>query len=146
MKIILFTATLLLILSYSTGTIQAQDTINLGNNQPYGIPAVNNPNASVGNILGNALKIMLIFGGLAVVAFFAWGAFDWITAGGDKEKIAGARKKMVNSIIGLVLLSLTFFIISLVGDIAGFNPLATPDLPGLGDAPKPFQPPTTTTP
>ena len=126
--------------SMQTGKAQ----INLGNKQPagMGIKAINNPNdPSVGNIVGNGIKILFIFGGLAVLVFIVWGAFDWITSGGDKEKIAGARKKITNALIGLALLALSAFIVTLAGQIVGFDPLNTPALPKLDDAPKPFAPP-----
>lgn len=107
--------------------------INLGDNQKYGIPAVRNPNASIGNLVSNAITIMFIIGGLAVLVFIVWGAIDWITSEGDKEKISAARKKITNSLIGLALLALSFFIITLAGQVVGFNPLETEFLPRLDD-------------
>lgn len=107
--------------------------IRLGDKQEYGIPAFNNPNATVGNIVANALQIMAIVGGLAVLVFIVWGAFDWITSGGDKEKIAGARRKILNAFIGLALLALSAFIITLFGQIVDFDPLNTGSLPKLDD-------------
>lgn len=107
--------------------------INLGNKQPagLGIKAISNPNATVGTIVSNAITILYIVGGLATIVYFLWGAFDWITAGGDKEKIGSARKKIIQSLVGLALLALSFFIIALVGQIVGYNPLNTPPLPRL---------------
>lgn len=107
--------------------------INLGNKQPVGmgIKAISNPNASVGTIVSNAINILYIVGGLATIIYFLWGAFDWITAGGDKEKIGSARKKIIQSLVGLALLAASFFIIALVGQIVGYNPLKTPPLPRL---------------
>lgn len=111
------------------------DTINIGNqlnNKPVGIPA---PAGSglVGIIVKNVISLFFVFGGLATLIFFVWGAFDWIVSGGDKEKVAGARKKMTNAIIGLVLLSLSYFIVGLVGEVVGFNPLGRLDIRSLGE-------------
>ena len=144
-------------MTYSNTSILAQGTakdermqINLGNKQPqgYGIKAVGNPYASVGNILGNGLQVLAIFGGLAVLVFIVWGAFDWITSGGDKEKIAGARKKITNALIGLALLALSAFIVSLAGQIVGYNPLSptAPPLPKLDQQPVSLQAPAAITP
>lgn len=124
----------------------SNDKINLGSQQSQGIKAVGNPNATVGAIVASGIQIAAILAALAVLVFIVWGAFDWITAGGDKEKIAAARKKITNAIIGLVLLSLAAFIISLVGEIVGFNPLKVPSLPKLGDPPVSLQQGSTTTP
>lgn len=126
-------------------SVSAQQ-ITLGANQKLGVPALYNPNATVGNLVGTGLQIAAIFAGLAVLVFLIWGAFDWITSGGDKEKVAGARRKITNALIGLALLALAGFIVALFGDIVGFNPLKTPELPKLGDPPTPIQVPTTTTP
>jgi hypothetical protein len=52
-----------------------------------------------------------------------WGAVDWIFSGGDKEKIAGARKRITQSIIGLVLLSSAFVIMLVLGQILGIGSL-----------------------
>lgn len=54
---------------------------------------------------------------------FVWGAVDWILSGGDKEKIASARKRITTAIIGLVLLSLTFVVMVVVGQILGIGSL-----------------------
>lgn len=124
--------------AFSQGTVTppAPDErmqINLGNKQQFGIKAIGNPNGpvSVGSIVSNAITILYIAGGLATIIYFLWGAFDWITAGGDKEKIGSARKKIIQSLVGLALLAASFFIIALVGQIVGYNPLKTPPLPRL---------------
>lgn len=110
--------------------------INIGERQKArqipGIPAFDNPNASPGALVSNSLRIMYILGGLAVLVFIVWGAFDWITSGGEKEKVAGAQKKITNSLIGLALLALSAFIVSLVGQIVGIDPTKMGILPTLG--------------
>jgi hypothetical protein len=111
------------------------NTINIGNQitgKNLGVPAA--PGTGIiGTVTKNVISLFFAFGGLAVLIFFVWGAFDWIVSGGDKEKVAGARKKMTNSIIGLVLLALSYFIVGLVGDIVGFNPLGDLPIKSLGE-------------
>lgn len=107
---------------------QLVDQIELGQNPPQGIAG----ETSIGTILSNALKILFIAGGIAVLVFIVWGAFDWITSGGDKEKVAGAQKKITNSLIGLALLALSAFIVSLAGQIVGLDPTKMGILPTLG--------------
>lgn len=91
----------------------------------------------VQTILVNVVSLFFAVGGIGVVVYFVWGAVDWIMSGGDKEKVSNARKKMTNAIIGLVLLSLSYVIISLVGQVVGFNPLGYLQLRGLGDTTTP---------
>lgn len=85
------------------------EEVTLGSSQPGGIK----PTTSVGNIVSNFILIMFIAGSLAVLVFLIWGAFDWVTSGGDKEKISGARRKIMNALIGLALLALAAFIVAL---------------------------------
>lgn len=114
----------------------AQINVNIKQGQGQGIPVkfASTPNAEgiVQTILLNVIGLFFAVGGIGVIIYFIWGAVDWVLSGGDKEKIAGARKKMTNAIIGLVLLSLSFAIIRTVGAIAGFDPLGNLQLKGLG--------------
>ena len=113
--------------------------INIGGKQGSGaipgIKAVGNPNATPGNLVSNVILILYAVGGMAVLLFIVWGAFDWITSGGDKEKVAGARKKITNSLIGLAILSLAAFIVSLFGQVVGIDPTKMGILPTLDQPP-----------
>lgn len=42
---------------------------------------------------------------------------------------------MTHAIIGLVLLSLSYVIINIIGQVVGFNPLGSLQLRGLGENP-----------
>ena len=128
MKKILF-----LILAYFLlPTITYAQTIGISRkNKPGNIPL----DTSLGSLVVNTLQILYIIGGLGVLVFVVWGAMDWILAGGDKEKLASARKKIMNSIIGLVLLGLSVFIIALIGEITGINILKLNCLPALYQSP-----------
>lgn len=111
------------------------NTINIGNqiqNRNLGVPAPAQ-GGIIGTVLKNVIALFFALGGLAVLIFFVWGAFDWITSGGDKEKVSSARKKMTNAIIGLILLALSYFIVGLAGEIAGFNPLGPLPIKSLGE-------------
>lgn len=90
---------------------------------------------SLGALIANTLQIMVIVGGLAALVFLVWGALDWILAGGDKEKLAGARKKIINTIVGLALLALSGFIVGLLGAILGIDIFNLKELPALFQVP-----------
>ncbi len=72
-------------------------------------------------LVNNVIIILFSISSLAVLIMMLWGAFDWITSAGDKEKIKSAQKKITTAIIGVVVLSLTFFIARVLGDIIGIN-------------------------
>src|SRR4030043_2285106 len=52
----------------------------------------------------------------AIIFFFMLiiGAIQWISSGGDKQAVESARGKLVNAIIGLVILFTAFAIIQLL--------------------------------
>lgn len=90
-------------------------------------PAIN-PKVGTGNgidilqlFLRNFIQILFISG--SAVAFFMLllGAFDYITAGGEKEKTQNATKKITGAVFGLVLLFSIFAIITLVETIFGVS-------------------------
>lgn len=97
------------------------------------------PNAlSLGGLIANALQIVFIAAGLAVLIYLIIGAFRWITSGGDKEAIGKARGTIVNALIGLAILALAFFITVLFGTIVGVNIFALPNIPTLSQSPTAF--------
>lgn len=112
-------------------TAFAQDIGISRKNKPGNIPG----DMSLGKLIANALQIMYIIGALGVLVFIVWGALDWIMAGGDKEKLAAARKKIINSIVGLFLLALSGFIISLIGEIVGIDVFNLGSFPALFEDP-----------
>ena len=67
--------------------------------------------------------VTLIYGIAAIVLIFMilWGAFDWMTAEGDKEKLERARNKIMNAIIGILLFAAAFGIIRVLGQFTGFK-------------------------
>lgn len=101
-------------------------TFDLKGLQGYGInpnPGITKPEALVETIIVNVINLFFTIGGIGVVVYFVWGTVDWILSGGDKEKVSNARKKMTHALIGLALLSLSFVLMNLIGQIIGFNPL-----------------------
>lgn len=59
-------------------------------------------------------QFVITIGTLAVLLFFIWGAIEWIVAGGDASKIQKARDKIIQSVIGLIVLAGSFVIIEFI--------------------------------
>jgi hypothetical protein len=132
---------LLLAVSFSTSqTFAAGQSFDFQQPTGFGVGAGIAKGAKaeglVETIISNVISMLFAIGGLGVLVYFVWGAVDWIFSGGDKEKVSNARKKMTNAIIGLALLSLSYVIINIVGEVVGFNPLRDLQLRGLGDNPQ----------
>lgn len=79
------------------------------------------PNTAPQKVITNALTIVFIVAILMVLFFLIIGAFQWITSGGDKDKVGKARGTIVNALIGLAVLALAFVIITVVGQIVNIN-------------------------
>ena len=118
--------TILLLIS-STRKASAQIGLNPNRNMPGIKPNIGDPVSTLGIVIGSTINILFTVGALGFVIYFIWGAVDWILSGGDKEKIAGARKRITTSIIGLVLLSLSFVAMQVIGQVLGINSLMNRD-------------------
>lgn len=57
---------------------------------------------------------VITVGALIVLIMFLWGALEWITAGGDPGKIEKARSRILQSLIGLIILVSSFVIIGFI--------------------------------
>lgn len=62
-------------------------------------------------------QFVISIGGFMVVIYFIWGAIDWIVAGGDQSKIQKGRDRMIQAVIGMILLAGSFIIVSLINDV-----------------------------
>jgi len=76
-------------------------TIGLGNAEPKGA-------------IVNIIKVIMGFLGLIAVIVILIGGFKWMTAGGNEDKVAEAKKLIVAGIIGLVIILAAFLIASFV--------------------------------
>ncbi len=57
------------------------------------------------------------FGALAALVGLLRGGFQYITAGSDADQAEGARKTIVNSVTGLIILASAFAVFNLLLDI-----------------------------
>jgi len=83
---------------------QGSDIKNIfGNISPpiQGLPA--QPEEGLAKIVSFGIRTFLLISALAMLFYLLWGGYDWITSGGDKEKLAKARSKITNAVIGMVI-------------------------------------------
>lgn len=122
-KLQVFLVTCHLSLITFVSPVHAQIGLDKGK-QPGGILVDGKkPEDLFGVVFQNALNLLFTVGALGFIIMFVWGAVDWILSGGDKEKIAGARKRIVTAITGLVVLSLTFAATLVIGQLLGLQSL-----------------------
>lgn len=105
------------------------DNITVNNISNQGIAA----NESLQTIVRNTFTIVIVIAVLLVVGYLVYGAINWITSGGDKEKVKSARGGIINALIGLAILALAFFIVNLVGRIVGIDVLNNFSIQSIGN-------------
>jgi hypothetical protein len=76
--------------------------------------------ASIAEVTGSIVKTVLSVLGLVALIIFIVAGFQWMTSGGNEEKIQAAQKLMEAAVIGLVIVIIawaaTFFVVqSLTG-------------------------------
>lgn len=85
-----------------------------------GAPA-NASKAGFNSIIGLVLSLLILAAIILSLLFLIWGGFDWITSGGDKQKLQSARHKIVFAIVGLVIVFLAFFVVNVVSNLFGIK-------------------------
>jgi len=88
---------------------------------PKEIGAVGTGEGAISTLLQRVIQLLYTIGGIAFVFFFIWNALQLIISGGDKEKVAGARKHITWSIIGITLMALAFPIMKVIESIIGIK-------------------------
>jgi len=79
-----------------------------------------NPVQGLGKLIGFGINSFILVSSFALLVYLLWGAFEYITSGGDKEKISKARDKMVHAVIGIIVVFLALVIYGYVaGDMLG---------------------------
>lgn len=87
---------------------------------PLGLPGGGESAPNVfASFISSAVGLITIIGVIWFVFIIATGALAIISSGGDKQALEGARKKIANGVIGLVVTISGLFILNLIGTILG---------------------------
>ncbi|OQB44510.1 MAG: hypothetical protein BWY03_00032 [Parcubacteria group bacterium ADurb.Bin159] len=68
------------------------------------------PTTPLVTVIGNIIKWVLGFLGLIATIIIIIGGFQWMSSGGNQEKIDKAKKLMINGLIGLIIVVLAYSI------------------------------------
>lgn len=97
--------------------------LNMGK-QPSGVLLTSDhPGDLLGLVIKNTITIFFAIGAIGFTIMIVWGGVSWIISGGDKEKVANARKRIITAVTGLVVLSLSYVIMVILGQITGIKSL-----------------------
>jgi hypothetical protein len=88
------------------------------------IPIARGPNVqieSVGKLISGLINALLVIAALLAFIYLVLGGLQWITSGGDKAGMEGARNKITHAIVGLIVVAAAYAIMVLVGNFLGIS-------------------------
>lgn len=74
---------------------------------------------------------LITLAGITTLLFLIWGGLEWLTAGGDKNRVESAQHRITNAIFGLAFVAGSLAISIFVQSVFGIN-LVNPRFFGLG--------------
>jgi hypothetical protein len=83
-------------------------------NNPFGDSGGIASNGTIGGIANTIINIMLSLAGIVAVFMLIIGGYQWMTARGNESQVTNGRKTVINALIGLAIVILSFAIVSLV--------------------------------
>lgn len=84
---------------------------------PPGTPSDPNPVNVLSRFLSVGIQIIFVVAALAMLLYLFLGAFDWIASAGEKEKLVKAQQKIINAVVGMILVIAAFTIFLLVNQV-----------------------------
>lgn len=69
---------------------------------------------TIGEIAARIISILLTLAGMVAVIFVIIGGFYWMTARGNETQAANGRKTVINALIGLVIVVMSYLIVQIV--------------------------------
>lgn len=95
-------------------------TIPGASNLPTQIPVPTGVQTySISSLLSFGATAAIVFAIVLSLIFLILGGIDLITGGGEKQKIQNGKQKLIYAVIGLIVVLLSFLIITVVGDLFG---------------------------
>jgi len=74
--------------------------------------------SKIQTFIQSVIQVLVTLAGLVSAGFFVWGGIGYITSSGDPEKLDRAKKTIVYSAIGLVIVLGAFVLSTIVTQLA----------------------------
>lgn len=65
-------------------------------------------------LIANVVRLMLMFSGAIAVVFVIIGGYQYMTSAGNEESAEKGKKTLINAVIGIVIIILSYAIISVI--------------------------------
>ena len=115
MKKALVSATLLLVIVPCLAlALQAQAMTDIGMNAANDIGLPGNPDLEPKAAAVAIVQYLMTFLAIIAVIIILWGGFQWLTAGGNEDRVGSAKKTIIAGVIGLIIIIAAYAIVTLV--------------------------------
>lgn len=71
------------------------------------------------DLLVDIIRYILSFLGIIAVAIIMYAGYLWMTSGGSADRLAKAKKTLTNGVIGLIIIILSFAIVTFIANLFG---------------------------
>lgn len=72
---------------------------------------------TLGAVINSALDYIIPFAGFGFLLMLVSAGYALLTSAGDPKKMEGAKSRMTNALIGLVVILVAYWIVQIVGEI-----------------------------
>jgi len=97
-------------------------------NKSYGQSITGGPSGTFGPLpaditkaISNVISFLTVIAGLAFIVYFIIGAINWITSGGDPNKVKTAQLMITQALIGLTIVIIAYPTIIVVSQLLGID-------------------------
>lgn len=66
------------------------------------------------NVIPFLVSLIFVIAVIVALFYLIYGGIRWITSGGDKGAVEAARQHIIAAVIGLVIVFLSYFVVSLI--------------------------------
>lgn len=70
--------------------------------------------SNVPGLIGQVINFAFIIAIIIALIFLIYGGIKWITSGGEKTDVEGARNHVIAAVVGLIIVFLSYVIINIV--------------------------------
>lgn len=78
-------------------------------------------NTDLGSFVSNTFSAIILVAGIAAFIYMVYGGVQWVTSGGEKDKLNDARAKITQAIVGLAVVASAWAIFKLVDYFFGIG-------------------------
>lgn len=74
-------------------------------------------NVTLASFVSQALDLVFMIAGFLMFIWAVWGVFEYIFAGGNKDKLGKARGRITWAIVGFIFIALAFLVSQYIGQL-----------------------------